>query len=161
LLSTEAVLTGAKELALALRALGIKVRLQTLEVGPTYDVLYETMSAVLAGVSEGEVEGLISAGSPKARAVWLALLASGAFSGPLFQVVGETVRRICLPAPPTPFKGAVGPLSEAVAATEADWITAALLQTGHNLSQTARLLQIDRNTLKRKMRQLGLGGNRS
>ncbi len=45
-------------------------------------------------------------------------------------------------------------LAAAVQATERDAITAVLAETAGNLSRTAQLLQIDRNTLKRKIRRL-------
>lgn len=53
-------------------------------------------------------------------------------------------------------EAAVLTLDEAVSATEHAVIVDVLARTGHNLSQTARLLDVDRNTLKRKMVRLGL-----
>ena len=50
----------------------------------------------------------------------------------------------------------IRPLAEVVAAAERRAIEAALTACGHNLSQTARMLDIDRNTLKRKLAQLGI-----
>lgn len=52
----------------------------------------------------------------------------------------------------------VGPLVAEVAALEAQLVARALAQAGGNLSLTARTLEIDRNTLKRKLRAYGLGG---
>ncbi len=51
----------------------------------------------------------------------------------------------------------VRPLAEAVSHTERLAIEAALANTQGNLSQAARLLQIDRNTLKRKIAKLSIG----
>ncbi len=47
-------------------------------------------------------------------------------------------------------------LAEVVQAAEQMVITAALKDNLNNLSKTARALQIDRNTLKRKMTAMGL-----
>lgn len=47
-------------------------------------------------------------------------------------------------------------LAEAVAGAERNAINVALATTNGNLSRTARLLKIDRNTLKRKLRKLGI-----
>ena len=47
-------------------------------------------------------------------------------------------------------------LAEAVAETERRCILAVLEETGHNLSETARRLDIDRGTLKGRLRRMGL-----
>lgn len=47
-------------------------------------------------------------------------------------------------------------LADAVAEAERAAITAALTEAGGNLSRTARLLKIDRNTLKRSLAKLGI-----
>ncbi len=52
--------------------------------------------------------------------------------------------------------GAVRPLAEVVAEAEAGAVRAAWASTGGNVSATARALGIDRNTLKRKLADLGL-----
>jgi DNA-binding NtrC family response regulator len=56
--------------------------------------------------------------------------------------------------PSTPIDGAVVPLRQRVQAVERQAIEHALAALGGNLSQAARALGIDRNTLKRKRRQL-------
>ena len=116
------------------------------------------MWRILKTLSDDQVDGLISAGSPKARAAWLALAASGLFGGRLIQVQGDTIHSVELPGirPQDASTVAVKTLREAVEETERQAIQAALVHTGRNLSQTARVLEIDRNTLKRKMRQMGL-----
>ncbi len=53
-------------------------------------------------------------------------------------------------------KGKIRPLAVEVEATERVVIGAALKRFGENLSQTARALGVDRNTLKRKVRRYGL-----
>lgn len=50
----------------------------------------------------------------------------------------------------------VGPLADIVSSAERSAVSAALAHTDGNLSKTARLLQIDRNTLKRKIRRYEL-----
>ncbi len=50
-----------------------------------------------------------------------------------------------------PASGGVRPLSHYLEEAEKKAILAALAETGHNLSATARTLEIDRNTLRRKM----------
>ncbi len=47
--------------------------------------------------------------------------------------------------------GPLLPLAEIVQAAESEAILRTLEETGHNLSQTAKILAIDRNTLKRKL----------
>ncbi|MGC4122854.1 MAG: sigma 54-interacting transcriptional regulator [Myxococcales bacterium] len=54
--------------------------------------------------------------------------------------------------------GAVQPLAVAVRAAEERAVASALAQEKGNLSRTARVLGIDRNTLKRKLAALGLKG---
>lgn len=49
--------------------------------------------------------------------------------------------------------GAPRPLAEAVAEAERAAVSAALAESGGNLSRAARILAIDRNTLKRKVRR--------
>jgi DNA-binding NtrC family response regulator len=61
------------------------------------------------------------------------------------------------PAPPASAKtGHVPTLAEAVAAAERATIADALTIHAGNLSATARALDIDRNTLKRKLAHFGL-----
>ncbi|WP_428265571.1 sigma-54 interaction domain-containing protein [Haliangium sp.] len=65
------------------------------------------------------------------------------------------------PEPPElPETPSLRPLAEQVAALEQRVIEHALAACGHNLSQTARALAIDRNTLKRKLARYGLGRGR-
>ena len=159
LLSTDEVLLGARELMNELKDLGVTVRLHRVDERATqsYEGLYEAMWTAISALGNVDVDGLISAGSPKARAAWLALAASGLFEGSLIQVQGESLHRIALPnLVSVPKPTAFGTLREAVSATEARMIRATLEHTGNNLSRTARVLDIDRNTLKRKMRQMGI-----
>ena len=57
--------------------------------------------------------------------------------------------------PPTPGAPDLRPLADQLAAVEDQAVQAALAATGGNLSAAARLLDIDRNTLKRKLRREG------
>ncbi|MBK9370369.1 MAG: hypothetical protein IPN01_29445 [Deltaproteobacteria bacterium] len=56
---------------------------------------------------------------------------------------------------PAPGAPDLRPLADQLAAVEDQAIQAALAATGGNLSAAARLLDIDRNTLKRKLRREG------
>jgi len=58
--------------------------------------------------------------------------------------------------PPAPVDAAISTLAVAVHAAEHHAITTALAAHGGNLVRTARALGIERNTLKRKLAQLGL-----
>ncbi|MEM9493551.1 MAG: helix-turn-helix domain-containing protein, partial [Myxococcota bacterium] len=60
------------------------------------------------------------------------------------------------PAPVGDAKVKMMTMSEAVRGAERDIITRALKATNHNLARSARLLAIDRNTLKRKMDRLSI-----
>lgn len=51
---------------------------------------------------------------------------------------------------------AIEPLQEAVERLESEWIARALEKHEGNIAQSARALHIDRNTLKRKMKRMGL-----
>jgi two-component system response regulator AtoC len=57
--------------------------------------------------------------------------------------------------PPPPGAPDLRPLADQLAAVEDQAVQAALAATGGNLSAAARLLDIDRNTLKRKLRREG------
>ncbi|MEY3212854.1 MAG: hypothetical protein RIT28_3335, partial [Pseudomonadota bacterium] len=59
------------------------------------------------------------------------------------------------PPPPRPGAPDLRPLADQLAAVEDQAVQAALVATGGNLSAAARLLDIDRNTLKRKLRREG------
>lgn len=167
LLSTPEVILGARELGAELKQLGFAVQLHILELSKEspYEDWYVSVGRVLLDQGMSECDGLISAGSPQARAVWLALLASGRFRGQLYQVKQGQVRVVRLPSPPevsapdpqiqlTEFGSLT--LREAVFATEKQVILATLAETENNVLQTARRLGIDRNTLKRKLKQMGV-----
>ena len=159
LLSTDEVRLGARELMDELGEFNVNVQLHRIsdQAANSYEGLYQAMLDCIRSLGDVQMDGLISAGSPKARAVWLALAASGGFQGELIQVQGESIHRIVLPAIECPVTmSQVETLREAVGETENRVIRAALKQTGYNLSQTAHKLDIDRNTLKRKMRQMGI-----
>ncbi|MEM9861523.1 MAG: sigma-54 dependent transcriptional regulator [Myxococcota bacterium] len=60
------------------------------------------------------------------------------------------------PQPESSAEHVTEPLSEAVARLEHELIAAALEANDGNLARTARTLRIDRNTLKRKLKRMGL-----
>ena len=160
LLATPEVEFGARQLAKECTDLGVRVELVLLETNDTYERLFTHVQQQLAQI--GLCDVLISAGSPKARAVWLALEAMGRIEGRLLQIQGSTMRTIRLgsdktaASPPVVKPTEHRSLRETVEATELRIIQATLMNTAGNLLRTAKILGIDRNTLKRKMRQMGL-----
>lgn len=159
LLYTPSVLAGTKQLATVLKSENLDVRLVQCSVGDTgaYTPWFQAMSEMMKSVDTEESVGLISAGPPSARAAWLALHAVHEFKGRLVQIRDGRIHTVDLGR-----EVYEGPsvkhtvLRDGVRATERRMIVRALQETGHNLLQTARRLEIDRNTLKRKMRQLGI-----
>ncbi|MFT5357979.1 MAG: two-component system response regulator AtoC [Polyangiales bacterium] len=59
-----------------------------------------------------------------------------------------------LPAESSLAESPIEPLSDAVQRLESEWISLALEKYDGNIAQSARALQIDRNTLKRKMKRM-------
>jgi hypothetical protein len=132
-----------------------------------------------------EIDVLLSAGSAEAQTVWALLVQAGELRARLLQVIpgafgfdatALAIREVRfdrkhLPevraprakvpaettAPPTsPQDGMLAGLADAVRRAESRAIERAIRQYGGNLVRTSRALGIQRNTLKRKLRALGL-----
>lgn len=159
LMYTPAVYAGTTQLSGELRALGVHVRLVRCDVqdATSYAPWFTVMTECMRGMDTSETMGLISAGPPTARAAWLALHATGEFQGTLVQVREGRIHSVSLGKTHVrPTSNAFSTLREAVAETERQMIIRQLQETNYNLLQTAKRLEIDRNTLKRKMRLLGI-----
>lgn len=159
LLYTPSVLAGTKQLAAVLKSENVDVRLVLCSVEDTgaYSPWFQAMSEMMKSVATEKTVGLISAGPPSARAAWLALHAVHEFKGRLVQIRDGRIYPVDLGR--EAFEGSPveqTALRDGVRATERRMIVRALQETGHNLLQTSRRLEIDRNTLKRKMQQLGI-----
>jgi len=159
LMYTSSVSSGTKQLAVELRDLELQVRLVLCPVEDTgaYTPWFHVMSDLMGSMDTRDTFGLISAGPPAARAAWLALHALGMFRGSLVQIREGRIHPVDL---------ALGDvaggdtnfvrLRDGVKDIERRMILQSLQQTGNNLLQTSKQLEIDRNTLKRKMGQLGI-----
>jgi len=113
-LATPDVVEGAEELVLGMERWIETVELRVLSVtdaGDYADVARAVAGAVQGLDAEGEVDVLVSAGSPHARAVWFGITGAGVLRARLIQVVSEAaaasqsteaIREIVLPWTGTP-----------------------------------------------------------
>jgi DNA-binding NtrC family response regulator len=145
----------------------VELRVIALEDPSNYPALFERITRLAREVQRSlerwSVDVLLSAGSPEAQTVWVLLVQAGVLPARLLQVTTRepAIREVrfdiaAVSEKPPPETDVVQTkLPEVIRHVEAEAIKRAMEQYG-SIVGTSRALGIQRNTLKKKLRALGL-----